>query len=255
MNIDRNHIQCTFAAYTDKYDSTDPKIKLKIDHTYRVAALCDQISDSLNLSDNDKDLAWCLGMFHDIGRFEQIKRFGTFNDATSIDHARLSADLLFIDNLIESYSCNPSSEEARIIELAIRQHNQFRLPEELTDRELLFCNIIRDADKIDILKVNVETPAESIYNISLQELKQSKITPEVIDMFYTKSAVLRSLKRAPIDNLVGHISLVFELVFPISRIIVKNQGYLDIMLDFKSDNPDTNDEFMKMKAFMDQFLS
>lgn len=33
MIINRDNIKNTFAEYTDKYNSEDPKIKLKIDHT------------------------------------------------------------------------------------------------------------------------------------------------------------------------------------------------------------------------------
>ena len=37
MVIDRERVKNTFAEYTSGYNATDPKIKLKIDHTYRVA--------------------------------------------------------------------------------------------------------------------------------------------------------------------------------------------------------------------------
>ena len=49
MKINREHIKNTFQEYTDRYDSTDPKIKLKIDHTYRVADLSERIAKSLDL--------------------------------------------------------------------------------------------------------------------------------------------------------------------------------------------------------------
>ena len=39
MIIDRERVKNTFAEYTSGYNATDPKIKLKIDHTYRVADL------------------------------------------------------------------------------------------------------------------------------------------------------------------------------------------------------------------------
>ena len=43
-------------------------------------------------------------MLHDIGRFEQIKRYGTFNDSKSVDHGEFGADLLFKEQrLIEDY--------------------------------------------------------------------------------------------------------------------------------------------------------
>ena len=43
-------------------------------------------------------------MLHDIGRFEQIRRFGTFNDAQSVDHAEFGADLLFKECLIRKFA-------------------------------------------------------------------------------------------------------------------------------------------------------
>lgn len=43
----------------------------------------------------------------------------------------------------------------------------------------------------------------------------------------------------PADNIVGHICLAFELVYPASRRIARKQGYVDRLLTFESDNPDT----------------
>ena len=48
MPLDRRARQA-FAAYAARYDVDDPKVKLKIDHTYRVAALCERIAASLDL--------------------------------------------------------------------------------------------------------------------------------------------------------------------------------------------------------------
>lgn len=44
MKIERERVRETFREYTDAYDATDEKIKLKIDHTYRVAELCERIA-------------------------------------------------------------------------------------------------------------------------------------------------------------------------------------------------------------------
>ena len=40
MKIDRARAQKAFADYAAHYNAADAKVKLKIDHTYRVAALC-----------------------------------------------------------------------------------------------------------------------------------------------------------------------------------------------------------------------
>ena len=85
MKLDRNKAGKAFRNYVAQYNAQDEKVKLKIDHTYRVAALCEQIAQSISLSSDDVDIAWFSGLLHDVGRFEQLRRFGTFNDAQSID--------------------------------------------------------------------------------------------------------------------------------------------------------------------------
>ena len=320
--INRKNVINTFAEYVRNYDPSDGKIKLKIDHTYRVAGLCQSIAKSLGLSGADVDIAWLLGMLHDIGRFEQIKRFGTFNDAHSVDHAEFGADLLFRDGLIRKfaegyyekceladlandeagqvysrqgdyeeaklnseqvkfsegnfrngqincekgqfdsgksilksqYEKNGMKKDAGLLELAIRQHNKYRVKEGLTDRELMFCNILRDADKVDIFKVNADIPMEIIYDVTTDELKNGVITKEVLDSFYKRETVLKSVRKSAVDHIVGHISLLFELVYPESYRQAKKQGYVYKLLDFKSDVPEVNAEFDGMRKYVDEFL-
>ena len=151
MIIDRERVKNTFAEYTSGYNATDPKIKLKIDHTYRVAELCELIARDLKLDEYETDVAWLTGMLHDVGRFEQIKRYNTFNDAQSVDHANFGADLLFKEGLIDTYVDGFHDDKyGVIVENAIRNHSAFRIDERLDDYTVMFCNILRDADKVDI---------------------------------------------------------------------------------------------------------
>lgn len=329
--INRENVINAFAEYVRNYDPSDEKIKLKIDHTYRVAGLCQRIAESLGLSESDVDIAWLLGMLHDIGRFEQIRRFGTFNDAQSVDHAEFGADLLFKEGLIRKFAegyyeecelARSGNEEAgqaysrqkycqegklnsrqgncllaqsdnqsdycqeerkikeflvnndettvddkRIIknnehhnkdtgllEMAIRQHNKYRVKEDLTERQRMFCDILRDADKVDIFKVNADIPMEIIYDVTTEELKNGIITKEVLESFYKKETVLKSVRRSAVDHIVGHISLLFELVYKESYRQAKEQGYVYKLLDFKSDVPEVNAEFGDMRKYVDEFL-
>lgn len=329
--INRKNVINAFAEYVRNYDPSDEKIKLKIDHTYRVAGLCQRIAESLGLSEPDVDIAWLLGMLHDIGRFEQIRRFGTFNDAQSVDHAEFGADLLFKEGLIrkfaegyyeecelarsgdeeagQAYSRQKGCQEGKLnsrqgncllaqsdnqsdycqeerkikeflvnndattvddeqiiknneyhnkdtglLEMAIRQHNKYRVKEDLTERQRMFCDILRDADKVDIFKVNADIPMEIIYDVTTEELKNGIITKEVLESFYKKETVLKSVRRSAVDHIVGHISLLFELVYKESYRQAKEQGYVYKLLDFKSDVPEVNAEFDDMRKYVDEFL-
>ena len=266
MKINRQNALRIFKQYISHYDIEKHMIRLKVEHTYRVAELCEQIARSLALPEEEVDLAWLIGLLHDIGRFEQQKNYGTFNDAISIDHARYGAEILFAGGCEATDSPDISirdfvedSVEDETVRTAIYYHSAYRVPEELDERTMMFCHIIRDADKIDILKVNVEFPLEEIYNVSTEELCNCTVTPEVMASFDEEHAVLRSLKKAPVDNVVGHISLVYELVYPISLKIMVEQGYLDKLMDFKSWNPETEQQFVhireKMHSFCDSKLA
>lgn len=275
--INRKNVINAFAEYVRNYDPSDEKIKLKIDHTYRVAGLCQRIAESLGLSEPDVDIAWLLGMLHDIGRFEQIRCFGTFNDVQSVDHAEFGADLLFKEGLIRKFAegyyeecelARSGNEEAEqiiknnehhnkdtgLIEMAIRQHNKYRVKEDLTERQRMFCDILRDADKVDIFKVNADIPMEIIYDVTTEELKNGIITKEVLESFYKKETVLKSVRRSAVDHIVGHISLLFELVYKESYRQAKEQGYVYKLLNFKSDVPEVNAEFDDMRKYVDEFL-
>lgn len=252
MQINRQKVTETFQKYVDNYNSTDEKVRLKIEHTYRVSELCESIAKSLRLDAKDCTLAWLLGMLHDIGRFEQLKNYGTFIDAQSIDHAMYGAQVLFEQGRIRDYIEDDS--EDKLIKTAVAYHSAYRLPEVLDERTKMFCQILRDADKIDILKVNVDFPLEEIYNVSTKELLTAEVSEEVMEAFAEGHAVLRSLKKTPADHVVGHISLIYELVYPRSFIFVREQGYVQKLLDFQSENPTTREQFRRIKKQMKGYL-
>lgn len=284
MKINREHIKKTFQEYTDRYDSANPKIKLKIDHTYRVANLCEQIAQSLELSAAEVDLAWLSGMLHDVGRFEQLRRYNTFSDAQSIDHARFAVELLYDEGLIADYvpeisttelvadartwrsmgGANesptaqsedmPLSDILQTLRIAIGEHSAYRIQKGLDERTRMFCQILRDADKIDIFRVICDTPMEEVYGFQTKDILRSAITPEVMQAFYEHHAVLRKLKKCPADYIVAHGSLTFELVYPESLRIAKEQGYLKQMMSFQSENPDTAEIFEDLRKDLNGYL-
>jgi putative nucleotidyltransferase with HDIG domain len=284
MKINREHIKKTFQEYTDRYDSANPKIKLKIDHTYRVADLCEQIAQSLELSAAEVDLAWLSGMLHDVGRFEQLRRYNTFSDAQSIDHARFAVELLYDEGLIADYvpeisttelvadartwrsmgGANesptaqsedmPLSDILQTLRIAIGEHSAYRIQKGLDERTRMFCQILRDADKVDIFRVICDTPMEEVYGFQTKDILRSAITPEVMQAFYEHHAVLRKLKKCPADYIVAHGSLTFELVYPESLRIAKEQGYLKQMMSFQSENPDTAEIFEDLRKDLNDYL-
>ena len=250
MQVDRDKVVRAFREYVSSYDASDGKIRLKIAHTHKVAALSEGVARSIALEGGDLDLAWLIGMLHDVGRFEQVRRCGTFFDAGSVDHADLGADLLFKEGLIDRFApdCDP------VVETAVRAHNKLALDPALGERDALFCNIVRDADKVDILRVNVETPLSEIYDTTPEAIRRSGISPEVEDVFYQHRCVPRALRKTVADCVVGHGCLCYELVFPFSVEEVLSQGFVFQLLSLPTDNPETAAKLGRMKLHLKEQL-
>ncbi len=62
---------------------------LKRDHTRRVCEEILALGRQLELPRTDFLLAEAAALLHDVGRFRQLKKYGTFVDQHSVNHARL----------------------------------------------------------------------------------------------------------------------------------------------------------------------
>lgn len=250
--INEKQVKEVFQNYVSDFDAGDAMIRLKIVHTNRVAELCRKLAESLEMSEEECELAWLLGILHDLGRFVQIREYGTFDDAVSINHALGSIRVLFEEGYLRRFlECDRYDE---LIDTAIRYHNAFRLPEGLDEKTKLFCDILRDADKIDILRLDTELPREDIYGEDIGQCRYEEVTGAVYDEFMSQSAILRSNIKNHIDRIVGHASLAFELVFPLSRRIVYQEGYMDHMFDIGSENKCAQEQLSLMRTKVKNYI-
>lgn len=230
--IDRARAEAAFRAYTAGYDMDDGMIRHKAEHTLRVAGNCERIAKSLGMNDDLVTFAWFLGLLHDIGRFEQVKRYGTFIDTVSVDHAEFGADLLFKEGLIDRFPAEDLPEAwLRLLETAIRLHNKLELPEGKDDMTRRFCEIIRDADKVDIFRVVAELPFEQRIGTSKGLIVEGdEASDAVMACVYQHRCVPRAVRRTRFEGHISHCCMAFELVYPESRKIAREQGFLSALL-------------------------
>lgn len=254
MIIDRERARRAFDGYVSAYDPSNPRIALKVEHTVRVADLCARIACSEGL---DADLAWLCGLLHDVGRFEQVRRYDTFNDALSVSHAALGAQILFDgadgrDPLVRSYV--GEGTEDRLLRTVIATHSAYRLPRDLDGRTRAYCDVLRDADKVDIIQVNCVCPLRDIYGVTEDEMAASTLTPAIVEKFYEHRTIPRGVRQTPADVLVSHVCFAWELVYPQSRVAVREQGYLRQMLRRRFSDPRTQETFEEMGEHMRRCL-
>ena len=138
-----------FVRYSKLFNLKNDMVMRKFHHTFRVVEYAKDIARSEGLKEEDIILAMKCALLHDIARFRQEAMYHTYEDAKSFDHGDMGAQILTNKNYISRYT--KDKEEQKIIIKAVRNHNKFKLEDNLTEREELFVKITRDADKLDIM--------------------------------------------------------------------------------------------------------
>lgn len=138
----------TFACrYLAKYP--EAMLRLKREHTYKVLSHTRTIVHDAPFTHEEGRAALLAALYHDIGRFPQYVRWRTFSDAKSENHALLSAHLVREERFLE-----PESIFIRGSALAaIALHNRYKLPPALHEPYLKIVSAVRDADKLDIMRI------------------------------------------------------------------------------------------------------
>lgn len=223
--IDCDVARAAFDAYVARYGSDNPRVVLKVDHTLRVAAACDEVARSLGLAPEEVDLAWLCGLLHDIGRFEQLRRWDTFNDARSASHAALGVEELFGEGgEIRAFVADEKDDE--VVRRAVGLHSDFRLPDGLDARTRTFCTVVRDADKVEIMRDFALEDPGTIFGAEGGVLLDARLSDEALAAFYAHRCVRREERRGPADTLLGILCFVYELEHPASLAIMHEQGFV-----------------------------
>lgn len=221
-----------FINYTNEFDIKDFNIERKIGHSIRVMNISKRLAESLDLEQEEIELATLIGLLHDIGRFKQYETYKTYNDLKSVDHGKMGAEILKENNYIRNYIKDNKYDP--IIEKALRNHNAYELEKGLNKQEELFCNIIRDSDKLDI----IYQATEIFWKEKLNEIEQEETSEGIEEKFFDSKLIENKLKNTQIDNMVGIISFIYDINFKESFEIIKREDYINKIInrfDFKED--------------------
>lgn len=225
--IDIENAKKEFIKYVEQYDLTSGRIKLKVDHILRVTENSRYLAQELNLEEEQINLAELIGLFHDIGRFEQVKQYDTFSDKdTGIDHASYSLKVLYEDGLIKKFL--NTNKYDYIIKKAVFNHNKANIEENLDEESLLFSKIIRDADKLDIFKVINQGKMEDIF--WYKEFENLKISKNLVQEFLNNKIVYYKDVKNNADQIITFFAYVYDLNFPSCFKILKKHKYLENFL-------------------------
>jgi len=176
-----------YDAYVDTFRGADGKLpammQLKRTHTAMVVRNAELIADGEGFSTEEREVSLAAALLHDTGRYEQLKRYNTFKDSDSVDHAVFSHDIVKEKRWLEQVEIEGGVRDQAEAESgggawkdailkAILYHNRRDLPKEiehpfsasasnlgLSDSAShlrlvsLAAHAVRDADKLDIFRV------------------------------------------------------------------------------------------------------
>lgn len=248
MNINIEKAKEEFIKYTEKYNLKDEMLKNKQQHSIRVMEINREIATKLKLTQEEIDIATIIGLLHDIARFEQYKRYGTFKDRESVDHGDYAVQIL--ENELRKYIETAKYDE--IIKKAIKNHNKFEIEKGLTENELLFAKMIRDADKIDILYESVEI----FWKGKEQTVEKSIITSDIIEQFKSKSQIKRGLsKNTEINQIIFVIAFIFDINYEVSLEIIRKNDYINKILDrYNMNDNQTREQLKEIRKIANKYI-
>lgn len=253
---DLEQLAAWFAGYCGRFTAvagTDPRpYAVKEEHTRNVCGNALRIAGSLSLDASGTAIARAIALFHDVGRFPQYQRYGTFRDSVSVNHAALGAKVLLEEGALSGLP----ERERRIITSAVTLHNVLALPAGLDDEVLFHTKLVRDADKLDIWRVFIEH-----YRLPPAQ-RSDVIVLELPDTQGYRAEVLESLGREEMVRLVDvfsqndftllQLSWVYDLNFSGSFRILDERGYVDDLAATLPRNDEIRKAVERVKDFMER---
>lgn len=147
-----------YDAYVDTYRGKDGKLpemmRLKRIHTGFVVRNAEAIADGEGFGAEEREVALAAALLHDTGRYEQLRRYNTFKDSDSVDHAVFSHDIVKEKGWLDMVGRVDSGANGKdAILKAVQYHNRRELPEGMDHVTEVAAHTVRDADKLDIFRV------------------------------------------------------------------------------------------------------
>lgn len=228
-----------YRRYVDEFRGPDGELpelmRLKLEHTQYVVANAVAIADGERFSPREREVAVAAALLHDTGRYEQIRRYDTFRDADSVDHAVLSHDIVKEKGW---------TGEQAVLD-AVLFHNRRDLPGDMDGLTATAAKTVRDADKLDIFRVlekqirekGCERDSKAFWGLPVS----APPNPTVIDCIMAGSPVDYREIRSLSDFVLIQVGwMVCGLEYATARRLCRERGHLAYRREFLrslSDDP------------------
>lgn len=142
-----------FADYVERQyalcEGDDGPMRLKERHTRAVLGYARRMAQEEGFAPYIVRACLLAALYHDVARFAQYLRYGTFRDRDSRNHGLWGAAILKREGRL----AQEDETVRRLVLAAVALHNRYALPASLPDAMARVAWTVRDADKLDILRV------------------------------------------------------------------------------------------------------
>lgn len=242
-----------FDSYTKDFAMQNKKnqknINLKINHSRRVTEDMEEIIEDFRMTEEEKNLARIIALYHDIGRFKQYKEYQTFSDYKSEDHGRLGVKVMKENNLIEDLD----QANQDIIYKAIEQHNKAEIDKDYFDneKEIFFTKLIRDADKLDIFNIFVSRYKKGDQEDFIIKLStETKITEEIYKKVLKKEAINYDKLETLNDLKMMQLTWIYDINFDKTIEIIKQRKYIETIYNSMENNKKADHVYNEIKNYI-----
>jgi hypothetical protein len=253
MNIkEYQQLKKWFLKYTDSFlsdlNADRENILLKKEHTLRVCSNMALIC--ADLCENDQIIGLATALLHDVGRFEQLKRYGTFSDSKSEDHAALGVRIIKEQNILNSLD----PIERQLIITAVENHNKAVITDGLSERTLQICKRLRDAEKLDIWKVVLgyyEQGLEKDNPTVVHNLPAGKdLSFPVYEALKQQHIISYSMIETIVDIKVVQMGWIFDINTDKALSLTAERGYLEAIYKTLPQTERINHLYQIMKKYL-----
>lgn len=221
-------------SFADESGRLPEMMELKRRHTRCVVENASLIADGENFDPATREAALAAALLHDTGRYEQLRRYNTFRDSDSVDHAVFSHDIVrergWLDGL-----CDGETGDAVL--KAVLYHNRRELPQGLGELTAACSRTVRDADKLDIFRVAEERISNTdwrrdttaFWNLSADAPPDPGVVGCILDSKSVDYQMIRSLS----DFIIIQVGwMISGLYYATSRRLCRERGHLAFRRDF-----------------------
>ena len=221
-----------YDSYVDGYRESGgelpPMMDLKRVHTAFVVKNAELIADGEKFDDLERETALAAALLHDTGRYEQLRRYNTFRDSESVDHAVFSHGIVKEKGWLQKVG----ARRADAVLAAVLYHNRRAIPDGLDQVTRVASETVRDADKLDIFRVLEDQVAHTDWRADSRAFWNLAVSappnPEVVACIEERRSVdYQSIKSLADFVLIQVGWMISELVFATTRRLCAERRHLE----------------------------